>query len=55
MSYALNVFSNKDLKPKRSLFTLSRIGMVYFGIELIFSLEIALAVPILLKLKVPEK
>lgn len=42
------------LFPKRSLLTLMRIGMVYFGIEVLFSLEIALAVPILLKLKVPE-
>lgn len=44
-----------DEKPKRSLFTLTRIGMVYFGIEVLFSLEIALTVPILLKLKVPEE
>jgi len=28
---------------------------VYFGIELLFSVEMALAVPMLLKLKVPEK
>ncbi|RNA27188.1 SLC45A2 [Brachionus plicatilis] len=44
-----------DEKPKRSIFTLARIGMVYFGIEVLFSLEIALTVPILLKLKVPEE
>lgn len=44
-----------DDKPKRSFFTLIRIGMVYFGIEVLFSLEIALTVPILLKLKVPEE
>lgn len=42
-------------KPKRSLLTLTRIGMVYFGIEVLFSLEIALTVPILLKLKVPDQ
>jgi hypothetical protein len=30
-------------------------GMVYFGIELLFSIELALTVPILLKLKVSEK
>ena len=29
-------------------------GMVYFGVELLFSIEVALTVPILLKLKVPE-
>ena len=43
-----------EKKPKRSFFTLLRIGLVYFGIELLFSLETALTVPILLKLKVPE-
>jgi hypothetical protein len=42
-------------KPKRSLWTLTRIGFVFFGIEMIFSIEIALAVPILLKLKVSEE
>lgn len=44
-----------DDRPKRSFFTLIRIGMVYFGIEVLFSLEIALTVPILLKLRVPEE
>ena len=48
--------SDEELqKPKRSLFTLARMGIVYFGIEVLFSLEIALTVPILLKLKVPEQ
>lgn len=41
--------------PKRSKFTLIRLAAVYFGIEVLFSLETALAIPILLKLKVPEK
>ena len=38
----------------KSTFTLIRLGFLYFAIEIIFSLEVALAVPILLKLKVPE-
>lgn len=42
------------IHPKRSLLTLLRIGMAYFGIEVLFSMETALAIPILLKLKVPE-
>ena len=44
-----------DERPKRSLFTLIRIGILFFGIELFFSLETALTVPILLQLKVPEE
>ena len=43
------------LMPKRSVWILMRLAMVYFGIEVLFSLETALAIPILLKLKVPEK
>jgi hypothetical protein len=39
----------------RSKFQLFRMGFSYFGIELLFSIEVALAVPILLKLKVSEK
>jgi hypothetical protein len=46
---------SKDEKPNRSLIQLARMGMVYFGIEMMFSIEIALTVPILLKLKVSEK
>ena len=49
------IIQNIENKPKRSLLTLTRIGLVYFGIELMFSLEIALTVPTLLKLKVPEQ
>ncbi|CAF1016480.1 unnamed protein product, partial [Brachionus calyciflorus] len=49
------LFNDDDEKPSRSFMTLARIGMVYFGIEVLFSLEIALTVPILLKLKVPEE
>ncbi len=41
-------------KSTYSTFTLIRLGFLYFAIEIIFSLEVALAVPILLKLKVPE-
>ena len=37
-----------------SLFTQIKLGLLYFGIEIIFSLEVALTIPILLKLKVPE-
>ena len=44
-----------DEKPNRTKLQLARMGMVYFGIELLFSLEIALTIPILSKLKVSEK
>ena len=37
------------------MFTILRIGILYFGIELLYSLETALTVPILLQLKVPDK
>jgi hypothetical protein len=47
--------SDEDEKPPQGFWTLLRIGMVYFGIEMIFSIEIALAIPLLLKLKVPEE
>jgi hypothetical protein len=47
--------SEEDERPKKSFWTLLRIGMVYFGIEMIFSLEVALAIPLLLKLKVSEE
>jgi hypothetical protein len=30
-------------------------GLVYFGIEVLFAMEVALAVPLLLKLKVSEE
>jgi hypothetical protein len=43
------------IHPKRSVLTLARIGMVYFGIEALISFETALTVPILLKLDVPEQ
>lgn len=46
---------DEDAMPKRSVFTLIRLAALYFGIEVLFSLETALAIPILLKLKVPEK
>lgn len=51
------IFEEEDelLMPKRSVWILMRLAMVYFGIEVLFSLETALAIPILLKLKVPEK
>jgi solute carrier family 45 protein 1/2/4 len=46
--------SFKDDRPKRTKINLLRMGMIYFGIELLFSLEIALTVPILLESKVSE-
>jgi hypothetical protein len=46
---------DEDERPNKSFRTLLRIGMVYFGIEMIFSIEVALAVPLLLKLKVSEE
>ena len=46
---------SKGEKPDRTKFQLARMAMVYFGIELLFSLEIALTIPILAKLKVSEK
>jgi len=42
-------------KPKRSILQLFKMGSVYFGIEMLFSIEMALTVPILLKLRVSEK
>lgn len=39
----------KDEKPSRTKLELLKMGAVYFGIELLFSLEIALTVPILLE------
>lgn len=42
-------------KPKKRVFDLICIGMIYFAIELAFSIEIALTVPILVKMKVSEK
>lgn len=45
----------EDEKPSLGLLTLMRIGAVYFGIEIMFSMEIALAIPILLQLKVSEE
>ena len=42
-------------KPKRSILQLFKMGSVYFGIEMLFSIEMALTVPILLKLKVSER
>jgi hypothetical protein len=47
--------SDEDDKPSQSFWTLLRIGMVYFGIEMIFSIEVALAIPLLLKFKVSEE
>jgi solute carrier family 45 protein 1/2/4 len=41
-------------KPRRSKLQLFKMGSVYFGIEMLFSIEMALTVPILLKLKVSE-
>jgi hypothetical protein len=49
------IIQSENNKPKRSLLTLARLCLVYFGIELMFSIEISLTVPMLLKLKVPEK
>ena len=50
------ISSEEELeKPKQSFWTMLRMGMVYFGIEMIFSIEVALAIPILLQLKVAEE
>lgn len=48
------IFLLKDERPKRSVIELLKIGVIYLGIELLFSLEIALTVPILLESKVSE-
>lgn len=45
---------DKDDRPSRTQFELMRMGSIYFGIELLFSLEIALTVPILLEANVSE-
>jgi hypothetical protein len=45
----------KDEKSRLSKFQLIRMGLINFGIELLFSIEVALTVPILLKLQVSEK
>ena len=42
-------------RPKISVITLAFMGILYLGIELLFSMETALTVPILLKLQVPEE
>ena len=44
----------REDRQKRTNSELLRIGMIYLGIELLFSLEIALTVPILLEAKVSE-
>lgn len=44
----------KDEKPSRTKLELLKMGAVYFGIELVFSLEIALTVPILLESNVSQ-
>ena len=53
MTY-LNFFL-KDEKPSLKKILLIRMGLLYFGIELLFSIEVAMTVPILLKLNVPEE
>jgi hypothetical protein len=44
-----------DDQPNRTKVQLTKLGLVYFGIELLFSIEVALTIPILLKLKVSER
>lgn len=53
----LNIQSSNSntSKPKRSIFKLIQISILFLGIELLFSIETALTVPLLLKLKVPDK
>jgi hypothetical protein len=57
--YLLKFINKKFLKKegksglKKSV--LMRMGLFYFGNELLFSIEVAMTVPILLKLKVAEE
>ena len=43
------------LRRDKSILQLIRINAVYFGIELLFSIEVALTVPILKKLGVSDR
>lgn len=45
---------NPNEKSNKSTQELFKLGLVYFAIELLFSIEIALTVPLMLKLKVSE-
>ena len=45
----------KEFRPKRTFWNLVRLALVGFGIETLFSMQEALAVPLLLKLRVPEQ
>jgi hypothetical protein len=54
----LNIQNSKisnSSRSKRSVFKLIQISLLFLGIELLFSMETALTVPLLLKLKVPDK
>ncbi len=42
-------------KPNKSKLELFRYGLIYFVIELMFSIEVALTVPLMLKLQVSEE
>jgi hypothetical protein len=44
-----------DEVPNKSNTELVKLGMLYFSIELLFSMEVALTVPLMLKLKVSEE
>lgn len=44
-----------DEVPNKSHSELVKLGMLYFAIELLFSMEVALTVPLMLKLKVSEE
>jgi hypothetical protein len=51
----MHLLVKDEAQEKRSVLQLFRLGMIYMGVELLFSIEIALTVPIMLKLKVSEE
>ena len=54
--FKLEAYKEMDeKKPKKQVVELICIGMIYFAIEMAFSIEIALAVPILVTMRVSEK
>ena len=52
---SMTEFCLLDEKSNKSTQELFKLGLVYFAIELLFSIEIALTVPLMLKLKVSEE
>ncbi len=47
--------SLSDEKPNITKLELFKYGLIYFAIELMFSIEVALTVPLMLKLQVSEE